>query len=279
MVNIKRNITSSKILLIVVILIFNNFSVQAEEIKFNAEKCNLLWFDISNKHGKEVNKVLLKKWLAVSPKCNGTGIYEFRLGVIYERLGMSDKFKNIVEKGLALKSPYNHYLKVSQLTILLSEAAKENRIDSDLERKLVAGYEGLIKSHKDWIVPYESLTNIYTLFKNPDKIIFYARKSLELNNNSYMGHLGLVIGYTYKKKYKDARPHIMLAAGNNEKLFSNVEFMCAAAWIYASLNEHELASSVLNRLLTENPRAKKTDRMKKTYFYAKKRYENSLGVK
>ena len=250
------------------------FMSEAKAVKLSEDQCDSLWFQLAEQYGVNNFDVLLEKWNGVSEKCRGTGIYEFRLGSLYERLGRHNDFKNIVKEGLALNSSYEHYLKVSELTILLQEAAEANSIDEKLEKTLVTGYKELIRSHADWPVPYEQLSNIYLLYKKADEAIDVSKKVLALNADSWVGHRGLVIGYTFKEKYNEARPHIMPAAAGNEKLFSDVEFMCASAWVYASLDEHETANAVLNRLVEENPRATSTDRMRKTYHYAKKRYED-----
>ena len=232
-----------------------------------SEYCDSKWYKLSATHGRDSYHALLDEWQQLSDSCAGTGIYEFRLGTLYERLGKKKEFKDIVNKGLSLNSEYHHYLRISELTIVLQDAAERNTLDEETKNTLISGYLDLIGDYPDWVTPYEQLANIYLLFGEPEKSIEMSHKAIQLNQESWAAERCLVIGYTLLNQHQEARKHIRKAIELNRALFSDIEFMTASAWVYTSLGELGTAEAVLERLADSNQNAEQTERFKKALAY------------
>jgi tetratricopeptide (TPR) repeat protein len=219
---------------------------------------------------------LLKKWQNLSAQCSGTGIYEFRLATIYERLGQLEKAKEIVENAIKSNYGYQHFLKLGKnlyqfITLVTNGVQKQAAYDA-IERN----YKDLINEKPNWVLPYEQLANTQLYNEKIVEAIDSAQKAIELDSNSWMGFRILVLGLAQGKEYETAKKFIVNAIQLNDALLAEAEFMYAASLSYIKTGDLETAEQSLLVLLERNPAVKNDKMFQKIvgYLKAKQSEEN-----
>ena len=222
--------------------------------------CTEKWFDIVNEHGKHNYGALLESWQKLSDECAGTGLYEYRLSTIYERLGEIEKAQEVVRSVSKTDTEYSHYLKLAdfsyQYILLVESGSRDRKSYDDVEH----GYVDLIKEYPKWPAAYEQLATIQRYLGKRDEAIATAKQALALDESSWKSYRVLVVAYTESRKYSEAKPLIRTAVELNEGLLADSEFMLASATTYINMQEPQTAEAVLLALAERSPDVQKDAR-------------------
>ncbi len=87
----------------------------------------------------------IREWSRLKAKCGISGLYEYRLGMLYALAGWYDKARTVAQSGLALGTPYEKEL--------LSVISNADMGLGDLDSSLL-GYEALIKKYPEYYDGY-----------------------------------------------------------------------------------------------------------------------------
>lgn len=237
--------------LIAFVQIFFSDICVANEKTDRQKDCEQLW---EQKNSSDIDYAeVLDAWVKLKSKCQGTGIYEFRLANLYERTGNMKKAQAIVAKALTLNTRYQHILILSTLlydyaNLLTSDSRDLNKFEALLKRT-----KALSDNHPNWAPPVEHMASIFLYLGRVGKAIQYANRAIELNPSSWSGRRTLILVHAENKDYAKVRPLITKTLQLNDSLFSDTEIMYASAITYINLNELETAEQVLLLLRERNP--------------------------
>ena len=229
--------------------------------------CDKEWYTVVNTNASYDE--LLQKWLSLKNKCEGTGIYEFRLSSLYERKGNYKKAKELIYNNLSLKSKYHDYLLLGKYGFEFTDLINVKNNNKNEYITLINNYKKLIKNNPNWVAPYESTANIQLFIGQRENAIKTAKTILKKDNNSWLARRILVIAYTETAKYTNAKKFISEAIKLNSKLFGDSEFMYAAAWTYTVNKDYKTAEAVLNKLIKNNPAVKNDKKFYKVVNFLK----------
>jgi tetratricopeptide (TPR) repeat protein len=262
--------------LLLIFYICSVFDIQAETRDDKGKRCEKHWEQLSTlTHPPNYNE-LMKKWQNLNVQCSGTGIYEFRLATLYERIGQLEKAKDIIERAITSNYDYQHFLKLGkslfQFITLVTNKVHEQSPYNDVEND----YKELIKEKPKWVLPYEQLANTQLYNEKIVDAIESAQKAIELDPNSWMGFRVLVLGLAHGKEYETAKQFIVKAIQLNDALLAETEFMYAAALSYIKTGDLETAEQSLLVLLERNPAVRNDKMFQKIvdYLKAKQSEEN-----
>ena len=201
--------------------------------------CAEKWFDIVDKHGKDNYAALLESWQGLSDECAGTGLYEYGLSTIHERLGDVERAQEVVRSIRNTGTAYSHYLELAELSysyiLLLKSGSRDRNSYDDIER----GYADLTRKYPGWPAAYEQLATIQRYLGKRDEAIANAQNALALDESSWKSYRVLVVAYTESRQYSKARPLIRRAVELNERLLADSEFMLASA---TTMSAHSLSN-------------------------------------
>jgi len=105
--------------------------------------CNDEWRQTMQSPASTEDKI--REWSRLKAKCGISGLYEYRLGMLYALAGWYDKARTVAQSGLALGTPYEKEL--------LSVISNADMGLGDLDSSLL-GYEALIKKYPEYYDGY-----------------------------------------------------------------------------------------------------------------------------
>jgi tetratricopeptide (TPR) repeat protein len=198
----------------------------------------------------------MKEWMKLEPLCRWTGVYEYRLSTLYERLGDREKAKKVIEEALKHGTDNDNMLRLGKYSNEFIDLVIARDRDSSKYQRLEANYQSLVAEEPQWPAVYEALANLQLYRGKRDDAIENAKTAIRLNAASWAGCRTLVVAYTGARRYPESRPLIRKCVELNEELSGDVDFMLASATTYVNLQEPKTAKAVLEALTQREPGAK-----------------------
>jgi tetratricopeptide (TPR) repeat protein len=198
----------------------------------------------------------MKEWMKLEPLCRWTGVYEFRLSTLYERLGDREKAKKVIEEALKHGTDNDNMLRLGKYSNEFTDLVVARDRDISKYQRLEANYKSLVAEEAQWSAVYEDLANLQLYMGKRDDAIENAKTAIRLNATSWGGCRTLVVAYTGARRYPESRPLIRKCVDLSEELSGDVDFMLASATTYVNLQEPKTAKAVLEALVQRETGAK-----------------------
>jgi tetratricopeptide (TPR) repeat protein len=233
---------------------FTSGSAIAKESSDREAQCAAKWDSLRSRYGRDY-QVLMKEWTKLESLCRWTGVYEFRLSALYERLGDRQKAKKVIEDGLKHGTDNDNMLKLGKYSNEFTDLVIARDRDLSKYQRLEANYKSIATDEPQWSAAYEALANLQLYMGKRDDAIENAKKAIRLNAASWGGCRTLVVAYTGARRYSESRPLIRKCVELNDELSGEVDFMLASATTYVNLQEPKTAKAVLEALAERDPKA------------------------
>lgn len=220
------------------------------------EECNRKWEQVvaQNKGGDYAT--LLQLWKNVSKQCAGSGVYEYRLGLLLERVGNLPEAIAVLNGAVEKNLPKHDDLYVTLLTFRFTQALSKNPADAELAQQNVEMLRKFVERHPSSLNGVQQLASLEMLSGNYSKAIVLSQAALALDERSWNAKRTLVIAAAHDGKYSEGKKHIRQAIELHEGLMSDTQFMISAATCYFSVGDIATAEQVLLGLRERVPSIK-----------------------
>ena len=212
---------------------------------FSAEPCGNEWAEIvdTNKYPSWEKKI--KHWESLNSKCSKTGIYEYRLSLLYTFVSNFEKAKSIIDNALK----YNKYKK-ELLVGYFNIYVKQQKWEEAYKRAKIT-----VQEYPNWNISHQNLGAIELIKQKYPSAIKSLEKSNSINP-TFTAYRHLIVAYHQVGNHEQAIKSINTAFSLNNSIKSDREAMLAAAISYAQVKKYKVSDGLLNMLLKAKPEMK-----------------------
>ena len=241
--------------LTVVVVCLASQQVRAEEYPVASslqKECGEKWAELAKRFGTNFSS-LESAWRNQKTKCEGTGVYEYRLAELVAKTAGADQAMDLLRKAIAQDLPRRDVMQELYEEYRFVAAGTHNPIDVAEINSAVSALEQQVKNHPKletgWL--WLSLEHIYQ--RRYEMAKGEAETLLSMDPQSMAGHRNLAIAAAYLKNYSVAMTEIDKAIEINPGLKGDHDFMLAVARYYLDTGNRAAAKDVLDEYLKRNP--------------------------
>jgi tetratricopeptide (TPR) repeat protein len=246
-------------------------------------KCESEWSRVSGAtevNGRQAEKAtMLQNWLAVEPRCRGTGVFEYRLATLYIATGQPNKAMPLLVDTESWPGDYPKiapFIRLNaQMQIFAAETpfprAKFNALKPEFLAALAIAPNTAIGNEQ--IAGYLALTGDYA------DAVKYANRSLEIDQRQWEANRTLTIAYVGLGKFSESIASGAQTVHLNSDIVKDPYFMYALAKAYSGAGNIDAAEKVLAALATKVPSARGTEDWKGTIAFMRDQVRAQNGKK
>ncbi len=230
----------------------------------NADKCEALWHQLTPQYlsaNPTMAKFeeLLQRWQQTAAECQNTGVYEYRLAVIYEKLGADEKADALFRQAAAIPSGYAHLPQLSILLRDLSQIMKKPGVKAEDFSQIEKGFDELVGKYNEWYAGFEHFARLEETLGKYDRAIELAKKAIELDPTNWSSYKVLTVAYTETGEHLRAIDASGEAMNLNKNLMADPKFMLALAMAYAESGQSPMSDQAVGILKKNAPGIEQTD--------------------
>ena len=196
---------------------------------------------------------LIKKWVSLAAYCEGSGVYEFRLAILYLASNRPQAALDLLKDAHTWPVQYAKLAPFVRLRAQLSTYASETPMPLDKIRALKPQYLAALADGPVSPTAYEQVSNYMLVIQEYRDAIIYAEKSLQLRSDQWEPNRTLTIAHEHLAEYAPAVFAGRRAQELRNSLISDSEFMYALAKSYAGAGNVKVAEMTLQILRQEKP--------------------------
>lgn len=196
---------------------------------------------------------LLNSWKALEGQCKGSGVYEFRLSMLYIANNQPNLALELLNSAQAWPPNYARLAPLIRLKTQMAIYVAEKPVPLEKIRSMKPQYMEMAAREPDSAAVNEQVSNYLLIVGDNREAIAYAGKSLKLQNEQWEPNRTLAIANYRIGEYAFAVMAGRRAQELRNSLVKDPEFMYAVAKSYAGVGNIKVAEMTLAILNDQVP--------------------------
>ena len=196
---------------------------------------------------------LLKSWQALESQCKGSGVYEFRLAMLYVANNQPKLALELLNSAQGWPPNYARLAPLIRLKTQLAVYAAEKPVSLEKIRSMKPQYMAIVAQEPNSAAVNEQVANYLLIVGDDREAIAYAGKSLKLQNEQWEPNRTLTIANYRIGEYAFAVMAGRRAQELRNSLVKDPEFMYAVAKSFAGVGNITVAKKTLAILNDQVP--------------------------